>query len=170
MQVYAHLRNLRIAPRKVRLVIDLVRGMKVDEALNQLAFNPKAASLPVAKLIKSAAANAEHNFQADVSTLRIAKITADGGPTLSRSRARAHGSAAPIRKRTSHITIILSDESIADVHKKQGVGGRVKGGVKVEKQGVLAKADEGASKNVKAEGKKREAKKPKAVSRKPKAT
>jgi large subunit ribosomal protein L22 len=119
MQVYAHLRNLRIAPRKVRLVIDLVRGMTIESALNQLAFNPKAASEPIAKLIKSAAANAEHNFQLDPSTLRIAKITADAGRTLHRSRARAHGSAAPIRKRSSHITIILSDESIADVHKNQ---------------------------------------------------
>ena len=155
MQVYAHLRNLRIAPRKVRLVINLVRGMKVEEALNQLAFNPKISSEPVAKLIKSAAANAEHNFQADVSTLRIAKITADGGPTLTRSRARAHGSSAPIRKRTTHITIILSDEAIADVHKSQGMKGK--------------KPEAVESKNAKAEGKQPEAKKPKAVSRKPKA-
>ncbi len=84
--------------------------------MNQLAFCDKAAAEPLTKLLKSAAANAEHNFQADLAALRVAKITVDGGPTLSRWRARAYGRAAPIRKRSSHITIVLSDESVADVH------------------------------------------------------
>src|SRR5512133_2313282 len=106
MQVNARLRNLRMAPRKVRLVVDLIRGLSVDAALQQLEFCNKAAALPVKKLLKSAIANAEHNHQLDASTLKIAKITVDAGVTLHRIQPRAHGSAAPIRKRSSHITII----------------------------------------------------------------
>lgn len=105
-----------MAPRKVRLVADLIRGCTVEGAVNQLAFCDKAAAEPLTKLLKSAAANAEHNFQADLATLRVAKITVDGGPTLGRWRARAYGRAAPIRKRSSHITLVLSDESVVDVH------------------------------------------------------
>lgn len=116
MQVYARLRQLRMAPRKVRLVADLIRGCTVEGAMNQLAFCDKAAAEPLTKLLKSAAANAEHNFQADLAALRVAKITVDGGPTLSRWRARAYGRAAPIRKRSSHITLVLSDESVVEVH------------------------------------------------------
>ena len=119
MQVQARLRNLRMSPRKVRLVIDLVRGMKASSAIHQLEFCNKAAAEPVLKLLKSAMANAEHNHQIDPADLRIAKVTADGGPTLKRWRARAFGRAAPIRKRTSHITLVLSDESIQDVHTKK---------------------------------------------------
>lgn len=116
MQVQARLRNLRMSPRKVRLVIDLVRGMKVAPAVQQLEFCNKAAAEPVLKLLKSAMANAEHNHNIDPAELRIAKVVADGGPTLKRWRARAFGRAAPIRKRTAHITLILSDESIPEVH------------------------------------------------------
>jgi large subunit ribosomal protein L22 len=112
-----------MSPRKVRLVIDVVRGMPVEDAIRQLGFSPKAAAGPVIKLLRSAAANAEHNHKADPKTLRIAKITADGGPTLHRGQPRAHGRAAPIRKRTTHIQVILSDESPADVHKAQVKGG-----------------------------------------------
>lgn len=119
MQVNARLRNLRIAPRKVRLVVNLIRGLSVDAALQQLTFCPKASALPVMKLLKSAIANAEHNHQLDASTLRVAKITADAGMTLHRFRPRAHGSAAPIRKRSTHITLILSDETPAAVHAAQ---------------------------------------------------
>jgi len=155
MQVYARLRNLRIAPRKVRLVVNLIRGLSVDAALQQLAFNPKAASEPVMKLLKSAMANAEHNFHADVSTLRIAKITADAGQTLKRSRARAHGSSAPIRKRMSNVAIILSDESIADVHKSQGVGRRAQGVVKKEEETSKEESKKKSEKGTKAKGEKR---------------
>lgn len=121
MQVTARLRNLRMAPRKVRLVVDLIRGLSVDAALQQLTFCHKEAALPVMKLLKSAMANAEHNNQADLSTLRVAKIVADAGITLHRFQPRAHGSAAPIRKRSTHITLILSDETPAAVHAAQGV-------------------------------------------------
>lgn len=126
MQVNAKLRHLHISPRKVRLVVDLIRGLSVDAAMKQLTFCRKSASEPVMKLLKSAVANAEHNFQADISTLRIAKIAVDSGSTLHRWRARAHGSAAPIRKRMSHILLILSDESPAEVHRKQSKGGKIK--------------------------------------------
>jgi large subunit ribosomal protein L22 len=150
-----------MSPRKVRLVVDLIRGLSVDAAMQQLMFCNKAAALPVMKLLKSAVANAEHNHQADVSTLRIAKITADAGTTLHRFRPRAHGSAAPIRKRSSHIDIILSDETAAAVHAAQS-----------RKAKNAAKKEEPteSSKNVvKAEGKKRAVKKPSAESRKPSA-
>lgn len=100
-----------MAPRKVRLVVDLVRGLPVAEALQRLAFLQKDASLPVRKLIESAIANAEHNFKLDRSTLVVKSIAADGGATLKRWRPRAHGRAAPIRKRTTHITLVLAPAS-----------------------------------------------------------
>jgi large subunit ribosomal protein L22 len=102
----------------------MVRNMPAEAALRHLSFSPKEAAGPVRKLLESAIANAEHNEQADVSKLRIAKITADAGPTLHRWRPRAHGRAAPIRKRTSHVVVILSDESPADVHRSQVKGGK----------------------------------------------
>ena len=110
MDVHAHLRNLRMSPRKVRLVIDLIRGKKVSVAVDQLSFLQKEAARPVLKLLQSAMANAEHNHQLDASTLRIKAITANSGPTLKRYRPRAHGAAAPIRKRTTHLSLTLSDE------------------------------------------------------------
>lgn len=109
MESKAIAKTVRMAPRKVRLVLDLVRGKKVDEALAILEFTPRAASLPVAKVIKSAAANAEHNYGMNREDLVISKTFANEGPTLKRFRPRAKGSASAINKRTSHITVILSD-------------------------------------------------------------
>lgn len=100
-----------MSPRKVRLVIDTVRGMPVLAAETRLKFLQKGAALPVLKLLQSAMANAEHNFHLQKENLVIAKITADGGPTLKRSRARAFGRSAPIRKRTSHVEIMLSTKA-----------------------------------------------------------
>ncbi len=111
MEVRAHLRHLRIAPRKVRLVIDLVRGLPVDQAIDQLNALPKGSSLPVMKLIKSAMANAEHNFKLDPKTLRIKSIVTNEGPKLKRYRPRAFGRAAEILKRSSHVTVVLEDEA-----------------------------------------------------------
>ncbi len=108
MEVIAKARYIRISPRKVRLVADLVRGMDVDQALNQLRFYRKAAALPLIKLIESGVANAEHNFKLS-GGLFIKKLTVDGGPTLKRWRARAFGRAAPIRKRSSHINLVLEE-------------------------------------------------------------
>lgn len=107
MQVKAKLNYLRIAPRKVRLVADLIRGKKIEEAKTLLDFSLKKASRPLKKLLDSTIANATNNFQLDKKNLQISKITVDGGPTLKRWRARARGRAAPIQKRTSSITLIL---------------------------------------------------------------
>lgn len=110
MDVKASLRHLRMAPRKVRLVVDAIRNLPVDEAELRLQFIKKDASRPVLKLLQSAIANAEHNFKLDRSKLYVKTITADAGVTLKRFRARAMGRGAPIRKRSTHINIVLSDE------------------------------------------------------------
>jgi large subunit ribosomal protein L22 len=108
MDVHASLRHLHQSPRKVRLVVNAVRGLPVSEAVTRLTFLPKLAAKPVLKLVLSAMANAEHNFKLDKNELYIRHIVADGGPTVKRSRPRAFGRAAPIRKRTTHITLILA--------------------------------------------------------------
>jgi len=110
MEVKAKARFIRMSPRKVRLVVDLVRGMSVKEAQSQLKFMKKAAAVPVSKLLNSAVANAVHNFNLDAQNLYIKEILADGGPVLGRWRARAFGRAAPIRKRTTHISITLDEK------------------------------------------------------------
>ncbi len=117
MEVIAKARFIRMSPRKVRLVADLVRGMDLAPAKAQLRFFRKAAALPVLKLIESAAANAEHNFKIAPEGLYIKKITVDGGPVLKRFRARAFGRAAGIKKRSSHITVWL-DERTGDAAQK----------------------------------------------------
>lgn len=98
-----------MSPRKVRLVVDLVRGLDVAPALAQLRFLRKAAAMPVTKLIESAVANARHNFKLEPAKLYIKTITADGGPTMKRWRSRAFGRAAPIRKRSTHISVVLAE-------------------------------------------------------------
>ncbi len=100
-------RFVRISPTKARRVIDLVRGKSVTEALDILRWAPQSASEPVAKVIASAAANAQNNEGLDPSTLVVATVYADGGPTAKRIRPRAQGRAFRIRKRTSHITVIV---------------------------------------------------------------
>lgn len=107
-QSKAIVRNLRMSPRKVRLVVDLIRGLSVQEALTQLALLPKKATTPVKKLLDSAIANAVHNHKLDKETLRITTAFVDGGPTIHRWMPRAFGRATPIRKRTSHVTIVLT--------------------------------------------------------------
>lgn len=111
MDIHASLRYLRMAPRKVRLVIDAVRGLPVMVADTRLTFMKQGAVEPVQKLLRSAMANAEHNFHLKKEDLFIKTITADGGPTLKRSRPRARGSAAPIRKRTTHVMIVLAPKA-----------------------------------------------------------
>ena len=113
MEVKAKARFLRMSPRKVRLIINLIRGMKIAEARVQLKHTKKHAAIPVLKLLESAVANAKHNFQIDEGKLFIKAITADGGPVLHRWRARAFGRAAPIRKRTTHLSVILEELEIA---------------------------------------------------------
>ncbi|HHY13588.1 MAG TPA: 50S ribosomal protein L22 [Thermoanaerobacterales bacterium] len=110
MEARAVARHIRIAPRKVRIVLDLIRNKDVDEALAILQFTPKAASPIVYKLVNSAVANAEHNYNMDRDNLYISQVYADEGMTLKRFRARAQGRAAMIRKRTSHITVVLKEK------------------------------------------------------------
>lgn len=107
MEVIAKAKYIRMSPRKVRLIANLARGLRVGEALRQLKFVRKDAARPTRKIIESAVANAEHNFKLKKDSLYIKKIFVDGGPTLKRWHPRAHGRAAPIRKRSCHITVIL---------------------------------------------------------------
>lgn len=104
---HASAKYIRISPRKVQVVIDLIRGKKVDEALAILAYTPKSASPVVEKLLDSAIANAENNLQLDRGSLYVAEVYANQGPTLKRYWARSHGRADVILKRSSHITIVL---------------------------------------------------------------
>jgi ribosomal protein L22 len=106
--VRASSRYVRLAPRKARLVADQVRGLPVPQAQTLLAFSPRGASRDVAKLIASAAANAENNHELVAEDLRIAEIRVDEGPTLKRWRARARGRAARIEKKTCHMTVALT--------------------------------------------------------------
>ena len=108
-QASAKLSYARISSRKVKAVIDLIRNKNVGEALAILKLTPKAAAEIVEKLLKSAIANAENNFGMDTEKLYVAEIFANQGPTLKRVRPRAQGRAFRIRKRTSHVTIVLKE-------------------------------------------------------------
>ncbi|MED9958868.1 MAG: 50S ribosomal protein L22 [Christensenellales bacterium] len=98
---------IRISPRKVKIVIDLIRGKQVDQALAILMYTPKAAAPVVEKLLNSAIANAENNLQLSRDELYVAEVFANPGPTLKRYVARSRGSASPMLRRTSHITVVL---------------------------------------------------------------
>jgi large subunit ribosomal protein L22 len=106
----AKLRHLRISPRKVRLVADLIRGKNVEDALSILQFTNKRSSLPLAKLLQSAVANADQQDDVNVDRLFVETICVDGGPTIKRFRPRAMGRATPILKRTSHVSIALGQQ------------------------------------------------------------
>ena len=109
LEAKATLRYARISSRKVKIVADLIRGKKVDEALAIVKFTPKASSDIIEKLLKSAIANAENNHGMKHENLYVAEIYANQGPTLKRIRPAAKGSAVRIRKRTSHITIVVRE-------------------------------------------------------------
>lgn len=111
MEARAYLRNERISPRKVQIVLDLIRNKPVDVALATLEYTPKAASPIVSKLLKSAVANAVNNEGCDEDSLYVSECFVNAGPTLKRMRARAKGSGARILKRTSHITIAVSEKA-----------------------------------------------------------
>ncbi|MGE5674194.1 MAG: 50S ribosomal protein L22 [Mycobacterium leprae] len=110
MEVKACTRHERISPQKVRVVMNLVRGKSVEEALAMLAFIPRKASEPIAKVIKSAAANAEHNFNLNKKNLVISQAYVDQGPTMKRFHPHQRGQAFPILKRTSHITVWVKEK------------------------------------------------------------
>ena len=109
LEAKATLKYARISARKVKIVADLIRGKNVDEALAIVKFTPKASSEVIEKLLKSAIANAENNHEMKHDKLYISEIFANQGPTLKRIRPAAKGSAVRIRKRTSHITIVVRE-------------------------------------------------------------
>jgi len=113
METRASLRYLRITPRKVRAVADLIRGKNVNQALAQLAYVEKRAAEPVAKLLRSAVANADQaaKGQLDVDKLRVKELMVDQGPSLRRYMPRAMGRAFKVLKKTSHISLTISDET-----------------------------------------------------------
>ncbi len=110
MEVRAKLKYVRVGPRKARLVADLIRGKGSEEALNILSFTKKMPARIILKLLKSAIANATQKKKVDVDRLYVKKITVDQGVTWKRFIPRAMGRATPIRKRTSHITIVLDEK------------------------------------------------------------
>lgn len=110
MESRAVARHVRVSPRKARLVVDMIRGKSLGEALEILQYVPNRAARPVSKVVRSAAANAENNFNMDPDALYVAKIFVDEGPTWKRIRPRARGMADRIRKRTSHITVVLAEQ------------------------------------------------------------
>lgn len=109
MEARAVARYVRVSPRKARQVVDLIRGKSLGEALDILRFMPNKAARPVKKVVESAAANAENNFSMNRNALYVARIFVDEGPTLKRIRPRARGMAFRIRRRTSHITVVLAE-------------------------------------------------------------
>ena len=112
MQATAKARYIRVTPRKARRVVNLIRGLPAEEAQAVLAFAPQSASGPVSKVLNSAIANAERSGErVDASSLRVSGAWVDEGPTLKRFRARAQGRGYRINKKTSHITVIVSDEA-----------------------------------------------------------
>ena len=121
MEYKFHLNNLRIAPRKVRLVTNLIKKSSVLSALAQLKFQSKKAALPMLKLLKSAIASAVNNFNLSPENLRILNILVDEGPKLKRFRPRAFGRAGAIHKKTSHITLILEERAVLGVKKKKKI-------------------------------------------------
>ena len=147
MEITAKLKYLRIAPRKVRLVADLIRGKRVSEAQTLLEFTIKRATKPLKKVLESAISNAQNNFGLKESNLLISEIFIDEGPTLKRVRPRAFGKFFPIHKRTSHVTLILDEIERSEEKKTRKV--------EEEKKPSLAEVKAG-----KEEKKERELKKP----------
>jgi large subunit ribosomal protein L22 len=110
MKVRAVAKDVGIPSRKVKLIVDMVRGKSIDDALNVLKFVPSPAAEAVAKVIKSAVANAENNYEMTPSELKIVEILANEGHTFKRYRSQARGRVAPILKRSTHITVSVSEE------------------------------------------------------------
>jgi len=109
MEVRAKAKGIRVSPQKVRLIMDTVRGKKADEALAILRFLPSPTARTISRVVKSAVANAENNFQMAPSDLRIVKAFTDEGPMLKRIRFKGRGRVSPILKRSSHITVVVEE-------------------------------------------------------------
>ena len=114
----ARARHIRVTPMKARRVVDLIRGLPAAQALDVLAFAPQSAAVPVRKVLASAMANAEHNDHLDPTTLFVGEAFVDEGPTLKRFRPRAQGRAYRIRKRTSHITVVVESRPGSTTRRK----------------------------------------------------
>jgi large subunit ribosomal protein L22 len=114
MEARAKARFVRVTPRKARRVVDLIRGLPADQAQAVLAFAPQSARDPVGKVLASAIANAAYTRHADAGSLVVSRAWVDEGPTLKRYRPRAQGRGYPILKRTSHITVIVSDRGASN--------------------------------------------------------
>lgn len=144
----AKARFVRVSPRKARRVIDLVRGRSVSDALDILRWAPQAASGPVAKVIASAAANAQNNGGLDPATLVVATVYADQGPTAKRIRPRAQGRAFRIRRRTSHITVVVVESRPAKDQRsaKSSRARRTEASKAASKVGATAPAKKAAAK------------------------
>ncbi len=159
MEVKAKLNYLRIAPRKIRLVADMIRRKKVEEAQIILGFAKKRGARPLLKLLNSALANAKNNFQLDADNLYISKITVDEGPKLKRWMPRARGRASEIQKKTSHITLILNEIKPSSKkkkgEKKQDLS-RTRLGKRTSSSKILPKKEKKESLLKKAENKKLE--------------
>ncbi|MFH1979330.1 MAG: 50S ribosomal protein L22 [Patescibacteria group bacterium] len=110
IEVKAKLRYLRTAPRKVRLLADLIRGRSLKDAMAQVSFSGKKSSPSLLKLLKSAESNAKHNFKLDPEKLMIKTIQVDGGPVLKRYKPMSRGRASIIRRRSSHISVVLTEK------------------------------------------------------------
>lgn len=122
----AVLKHVHIGPRKARLVVDMIRGKRVEDAFNTLRFLPRHASKTIEKLLKSAVANAEQKQIGDIDDLVITRATVDGGPVMKRVQPRAQGRAFQIRKRLSHITLVVEPKETGRKGKKEAKGGAEK--------------------------------------------
>jgi large subunit ribosomal protein L22 len=143
MEIKAKAKHIKMSPRKVRLVVDVARGKEVQAVLEQLKFINKLAVKPVVKLINSAVANAKHNFEIEPDNLYVKEIKVDEGPTLRRWMPRAFGRATPLRKRTSHINLVLSEikESGVKQAKKQKIEAPIKLESKPKEEGEVKIVD-----------------------------
>jgi len=146
MEIKANVKHLRTSARKARLVVDLVRGMQVEKALDQLKFVNKRITKSVAKLINSAIANAENTYELSRNNLFIKEIRVDEGATLKRWMPRAHGRATPIRKRTSHIKLVLGE--IKDSGEKKAKKQKIDAPVKLGEQMKETKTEKKDSKKI----------------------
>jgi large subunit ribosomal protein L22 len=111
MEVRAKQRYVRISPQKVRMIVDAIKGKPADEAINALKFMPQKSAGIVEKIVRSAVANADQNTSIDIDDLIVRNLIVDQGPSLKRFKARARGRGARILKRTSHITVVLAEDS-----------------------------------------------------------
>lgn len=138
MEVKVKLKNLRISPRKVRLVANLVKGLEVDQAKIQLGFLNKKSSGHLLSLLNSAVANAQNNFKLNEDNLYISKITVDSGPVLKRWMPRAMGRASEIKKRTSNVTMIL-EEKHENIQNKAAISRSVESNIDSKSQALDSK-------------------------------